>query len=123
MMRKTRSVADYIATAPPKARARLNKIRATIRKAAPGATESLKWRMPAVSYKRIVIMYAAFTNHISLFPMPSALKAFRKELKGFKTGRGTIQLPNDKPLPLALIRRITAWRAKEVRERDAKWRG
>jgi len=122
-MRKSGSVADYIATAPPKARARLKKIRATVRKAAPGATESLKWRMPAVSYKRIVIMYAAFTNHISLFPMPSALKVFRKDLKGLKTGRGTIQLPNDKPLPLALIRRITAWRAKEVRERDAKWRG
>jgi uncharacterized protein YdhG (YjbR/CyaY superfamily) len=79
--------------------------------------------MPAVSYRRIVIMYAAFTNHISLFPMPAALKVFRKELKGFKTGRGTIQLPHDQPLPLALVRRITAWRAREVRERDAKWRG
>lgn len=122
MEKKPKTVTGYIASAPKESRTRLRQVRAAVRKGAPGATESLKWNMPAVSYHRIVIMYAAFKHHISLFPMAASLKAFRKELRGFKTGRGTIQLPLDRPLPLTLIRRITAWRAKQVRERDARWR-
>lgn len=125
MMRKgakPKSVAEYIAAAPRESRAKLRQVRAAVRKGAPGAKEELKWNMPAVSYHRIVIMYAAFKNHISLFSMAASLKAFKSELKGFRTGRGTIQMPLDRPMPVALIRRISAWRAQQVREQDARWR-
>ena len=119
---RARSVTEYINAAPKQARPRLRQIRAAIRKAAPGAVEGLKWRMPAHSYGRILIMYAAFTNHISLFPTGSAIKGLKKDLKGYKVGRGTIQLQYDEPLPLALVRKVTAYRVKELREKDVKWR-
>jgi len=123
-MRKARpsTVTEYINAAPKEARAKLRQIRATIRRAAPGAVESLKWNMPAFSHRRILVVYAAFRRHISLFPTSSAMKAFKKDLSRYKTGRGTVQLPYDKPLPLALIRKITALRVKESWEKDAKWR-
>ncbi|MGE5327681.1 MAG: iron chaperone [Deltaproteobacteria bacterium] len=120
--KKAKTVDEYIQAAPPEARARLRQMRACIRKAAPGAIESLKWSMPAFSAKRILVMYAAFKNHVSLFPTPSPMKAFAKDLEGFKTGRGSIQFPLEKPLPLALIRKITLYRVRESAEKDAKWR-
>lgn len=121
-MADSRTITAYINAAPKQARPRLRQIRATIRKAAPGAVESLKWSMPAHSYRRILIMYAAFKNHISLFPTPGPIKALKKDLKGYKVSRGTVQLPYDEPLPLGLVRKITAFRVKELREKDAKWR-
>lgn len=117
-----RTVAEYIRGAPAPARARLRAIRACIRSAAPGATESLKWGMPALSGRRILVTYAAFEHHIGFYPTPSAVKAFARELKGFKTAKGSIQFPLDRPLPLPLIRRITAFRVRESRKADAKWR-
>jgi uncharacterized protein YdhG (YjbR/CyaY superfamily) len=94
----------------------------TIRDAAPGAEEVLKWSMPAFSYKRILVTFAAFKNHIGFYPTPSALKAFEKELSDFVTGPGSIQFPLDKPLPIALIRKITELRVKETLADDKKWR-
>src|SRR3954462_14546222 len=116
------SVAGYIAAAAPPARKLLREMRALIAAAAPGATQSLKWNMPAFSYKRILVTFAAFREHISLFPTPSAIRAFRNDLAKYRPSAGTIQFPLDKPLPKALIRRIVAFRAKEARRRDAKWR-
>lgn len=119
---KPGTVNQYIAAAPPETRAKLRQMRACIRKAAPGATESLKWSMPAFSGKRILVMFAAFKHHIGFFPTPSAVKAFVKDLKGFKWAKGSIQFPLEKPLPLPLIRKITAFRVREESEQDAKWR-
>ena len=119
---KPKTASEYIAAAPPEARAKLRQMRACIRKAAPRATESLKWSMPAFSSSRILVMYAAFKNHVSLFPTPSAMKAFAKDLAAYKTGRGSIQFPLEKPLPLALIRKITQFRVRESAAKDAKWR-
>ena len=96
-------------------------MRACLRKAAPGATESLKWNMPALSHDRILFMYAAFKNHISLFPTAKTLRAFADRLSKYQTSKGTIQFPLDKPLPVALIRKIALFRVKESKERDAKW--
>lgn len=118
---KPKTVNEYIAAAPAETRAKLRQMRACIRKAAPGATESLKWSMPAFSGKRILVMYAAFKNHVSLFPTPSPIKALAKDLAGFKTSKGAIQFPLDKALPLALIRKITAFRVRESLEQDKKW--
>ena len=115
------TVAEYIAAAPPEARAKLREMRALIAAAAPGATQSLKWSMPAFSHSRILVTFAAFKKHIGFFPTPSAIRAFKKHLSGFKTSAGTIQLPYDEPIPRALITRITKFRVKELRARDAKW--
>jgi uncharacterized protein YdhG (YjbR/CyaY superfamily) len=119
---RPRTVAEYIAAAPKEARPKLRELRKIVRTAAPGAVESLKWSMPAVSYQRILVMYAAFTRHVSLFPTASALRAFRKQLGRFRTSAGTIQFPLDQPLPASLIRRIVAFRVKESIEKDGKWR-
>ena len=118
---RPRTVNEYIKAAAPEARKKLREMRACIRKAAPGAKEELKWSMPAFSYRRILVVYAAFKNHIGLFPTPSAVRAFAKQLTGFKTAKGSIQFPLEKPLPLPLIRKIAAFRVKESIEKDGKW--
>jgi uncharacterized protein YdhG (YjbR/CyaY superfamily) len=125
MNRKTsppRTIADYINAAPKEARTKLREMRACVRKAAPGAKESIKWRMPAFSYRRILVMFAAFKHHIGFYPTRSAMSAFAKELSKFTMGRGSIQFPLEKPLPLALIRKITALRVRESLEKDGKWK-
>ncbi len=96
-------------------------MRRCLRQAAPDAEEGLKWSSPAVFYDTILFMYAAHRNHISLYPTPSAIKAFSKELKGYKTSSSTVQFPLDKPLPLALIRQIADFRTKAVVEDGATW--
>lgn len=116
------TITEYIDAAPKEARKKLREMRACVRKAAPGATESIKWAMPAFSYRRILVMFAAFKRHIGFFPTPSAVRAFAKELSGFHTSKGTIQFPLEKPLPFPLIRRIVAFRVRESVEKDGKWR-
>ena len=116
------STTEYINAAPKEARKKLREMRACIREAAPGAKESLKWGMPAFSYRRILVTFAAFKNHIGFYPTPLAVKAFAKDLSKFVTAKGSIQFPLEKPLPLPLIRKITAFRVRESVEEDGKWR-
>src|ERR1700730_3613957 len=116
------SITEYINAAPKGARKKLRELRACIRAAAPGAKESLKWGMPAFSYRRILVTYAGFKNHIGFYPTPSAVTAFAKELSKFSTAKGSIQFPLEKPLRLSLVRKITAFRVKESVEQDKKWR-
>src|SRR6266568_1625890 len=116
------SVTEYIEAAPTPARKKLKEMRACIRSAAPGATEGMKWGMPAFSFRRILVTFAAHKNHIGFYPTPSAVKAFAKELSKFNTASGSIQFPLEKPLPLLLIRKITAFRVQESLEQDRKWR-
>ena len=92
-----------------------------MKKVAPKATEALKWGSPVFEEKRILFAYTAFKSHLNFMPTESSLKPFKEELEGYKTGKDTIQFPYDKPLPKALIRKIAAYRAREVREGDAKW--
>lgn len=119
---KPKTVTQYINAAPADARKPLREMRACIRKAAPGAIEGLKWGMPAYSRKRILVTFAGFKHHVGFYPTPSAVRAFAKELTKYATASGSIQFPLDKPLPLALIRRITAFRVRESLEEDRKWR-
>jgi uncharacterized protein YdhG (YjbR/CyaY superfamily) len=116
------TVTSYIMAAPAATRKKLRDLRAAIRKAAPGATESIKWGMPAFSHRRILVLFALHRHHIGLYPGTSAVKAFRKELAKFATAKGSIQFPLEKPLPLALVRRITAFRARESLDPGGKWR-
>ena len=119
---KPTTVTEYINAAPKEARQKLREMRATVRAAAPGAAEGLKWSMPAYSYRRILVTFAAFKHHIGFYPTPPAVKAFAKQLSGYKTASGSIQFPLDKPLPLDLIRKITAFRVRESVDEDKKWK-
>src|SRR6202040_4453167 len=119
---RPQSIPEYINAAPKEARKKLREMHACIRAAAPGAEESLKWGMPAFSYRRILVTFAAFKHHIGFYPTPSAVRAFAKDLSKFATARGSVQFPLEKPLPLALIRKITAFRVRASIEEDKKWR-
>jgi uncharacterized protein YdhG (YjbR/CyaY superfamily) len=116
------TIIQYINAAPKQAQKKLREMRACIRASAPGAEESLKWGMPSFSYKRILVTFAAFKHHVGLYPTPPAVKAFAEDLTGYVTGKGSIQFPLEKPLPLALIRKIVAFRVRESIEKDGKWR-
>ncbi len=119
---RPKTITEYINAAPKSTRKKLREMRACIRTSAPGATESLKWGMPAFSDRRILVMFAAFKRHIGFYPTPSAVSAFADDLSRFATAKGSIQFPLEKPLPLALIRKITAFRVRESTEDDRKWR-
>lgn len=121
MVTKPKTVAEFIAAAPKATQKKLREMRAVLRKAAPDATESLKWSMPAFSYRRILFMYAPFKHHIGFYPTPSAIRAFAKQLLPYRTAKGSIQFALDRPLPLPLIRKIAHFRVKESREKDIRW--
>jgi uncharacterized protein YdhG (YjbR/CyaY superfamily) len=107
-------VDEYFAGVPEPARSSLNKMRAVIRSAVPaGATETISYRIPAFKHNGVLVWYAAFSNHCSLFPTAAIIEAFKKELKGYTISKGTIQFPTDRPLPTALIRRMVKARVAE----------
>jgi uncharacterized protein YdhG (YjbR/CyaY superfamily) len=110
-----KSVDDYLAGVPEPARGTLNKIRATIRSAAPpDATEVISYGIPAFKHKGVLIWFAAFSNHCSLFPTAAVIEKFKSELKGFTISKGTIQFPTDKPLPAALVRKMVKARVAQI---------
>jgi len=119
---RSKSITEYIHAAPKEAQKKLREMCACIRTAAPGAKESLKWGMPAFSYRRILVTFAAHKHHIGFYPTPPAVTAFAKDLSKFATARGSIQFPLEEPLPLPLIRKITAFRVRESIEQDRKWK-
>ena len=119
---KPKTIEEYIYAAPAEINERLWKLHEAIRSAAPGAKEELKWSMPAYSYHKILVTFAVFKKHIGFFPMPSAIKAFKKELTSYETAKGSVQFPHDKPLPLALIKKIIKFRVKESKVGTIKWR-
>jgi uncharacterized protein YdhG (YjbR/CyaY superfamily) len=121
MMARPATISEYIAAAPKPAQRHLRELRTILRKVAPRAAEAIKWGSPVFVEARILFAFAAYRSHLNFMPTPSAMKPFRKELAKFKTGKGSIQLPYDQPLPKALIRRIAAFRVRELREKDVRW--
>jgi len=119
---KPKTIEEYIYSSPPEVQEELWKLHECIKAAAPGAKEELKWRMPAYSYQKILVTFAVFKKHIGFYPMPSAIKAFVKELAEYKTAEGSVQFPLEKPLPLALIKKIVKFRVQESRDGTIKWR-
>ncbi|PYU76252.1 MAG: hypothetical protein DMG49_01745 [Acidobacteria bacterium] len=102
-----KNVDEYLAGVPEPARSALNKIRAAIRSAVPPqATETISYGIPAFKHQKVLVWFAAFSNHCSLFPTASVVEAFKNELKGFSTSKGTIHFPTDKPLPTALVKKL-----------------
>lgn len=120
-MTRPKIVAEYITQAPKEGQKKLREMRALLKKAAPKATEAVKWGAPTFSYKRILFAYAAYTKHISLMPTPATLKEFKKELAGYKTGKGSVQFSYERPLPKSLILKIAKLRVKQSKEKDIRW--
>jgi uncharacterized protein YdhG (YjbR/CyaY superfamily) len=119
---KAADVEAYLAACPEPHRSTLEKMRATIRAAAPKeATEVISYGMPAFHYKGGLVGYAAFKEHCSFFPMSGRLvEEFAGELKAYKTSKGTIQFPVDKPLPAALVKKMVKARIAQNEARTAK---
>lgn len=112
-----KTVQEYIARVPEPARSTLNQVRAAIRsEVPPGSTEILSYRIPAFKHKKVLVWYAAFSDHCSLFPTAAVIEKFKDELKDFSKSKGTIHFPMDKAMPTALIKKI-------VKERVAQSEG
>ena len=116
------SVEDYLAALPEESRAALEKLRTTIKAAAPQATETISYQMPAFKdHGRFLVSYAAFKDHCSLFPASKAvIEALGEELEPYFTGKGTIRFTADKPLPAALVKRIVKVRVEENAARERR---
>jgi uncharacterized protein YdhG (YjbR/CyaY superfamily) len=113
-----KTVDDYLAGIPEPARSTLNKVRAAIQSAVPAeATEAISYRIPAFKYKGTLVWFAAFSDHCSLFPGSSVIKALKNELQDFPTSKGTIRFPVDKPLPAALVKKIVKARLAEKEQK------
>ena len=112
---KSKTVDEYFATVPQQSRNLLKKLRLAIRSVIPkGATEVISYRIPAFRQKKIIVWYAAFSDHCSLFPTAAVIERFKDELKAHKISKGTIQFELGKPLPIGLIRRIVKARLAET---------
>src|SRR5688500_8936239 len=110
------TVDEYIAGFPKDVQTKLNKIRATIRKAAPGAEEKISYGIPAFTRDGDRLIYfAGFKNHTSVYPAPRSAPEFKDELARYEGGKGTVQFPLDKPIPFGLITRMVKFRAKQTR--------
>lgn len=111
------TVDEYMAALPDNARATLEKIRKAIRAAAPRATEGISYQMPMYKQNGMLIGFAAFKNHCSIFPGPAAIDRHKSELKGYETSKGTVRFPMGKPLPAALVKTLVK---EQIAENDAK---
>lgn len=113
---------EYLGNFTPEIRKRLIQIRKLVKKAAPDAAEKISYGMPAFTLNGMLLYYAAHTKHIGLYPLTSAVQAFSEELRPYKTAKGSIQFPNDRPLPLKLISEIIKFRVSENRMNAEKKR-
>jgi uncharacterized protein YdhG (YjbR/CyaY superfamily) len=112
-----KSIDEYIAGYPEDIQEILGKIRTIVRKAAPDAQEAIKYQMPTFVLGGNLVHFAAFKNHIGLYPTPSGTEKFKTELAQYESGKGSIQFPLDKPIPYDLISQIVAFRVKENLEK------
>ncbi|MBV8816373.1 MAG: DUF1801 domain-containing protein [Verrucomicrobia bacterium] len=114
-----KNIDEYLAGIPEPARSTLNKIRGAIRSALPpDATETISYRIPAFKLKKMVIWFAAFADHCSLFPTASVVEALKDELKGLSISKGTIRFPVDRPLSAKLVRRLVKVRLAQLERKE-----
>jgi uncharacterized protein YdhG (YjbR/CyaY superfamily) len=114
-----KTIDDYIAGFPTEVQEILEKIRSTIRKAAPDAKETINYGIPTFTLNGNLVHFAGFKNHIGFYPTPSGIEKFKEELSAYEGAKGSVQFPLDKPMPLGLIRNIVKFRVKENLERAA----
>ena len=106
-------VDTYIAAFPPEVQAILQQIRTLIQETAPEAEETFQYQMPAYRLRGPLVYFGGFPNHIGFYPTPSGITAFKDELSPYKSAKGSVQFPLDKPMPYDLIRRIVEFRVQE----------
>jgi uncharacterized protein YdhG (YjbR/CyaY superfamily) len=110
---KANTVDEYLALFPPSTQERLTQLRAAIRKAAPRALESISYGMPAYKQGGVLVYFAGYARHIGFYPLPSAIRAFQKDIARYKSAKGSVQFPLDEPLPLTLVAKMVKFRVKE----------
>ena len=109
-----RTIDEYIKIFPQDVQSILERMRQTIRKATPEAVESISYQMPTFKLNgKNLVYFAGYKNHIGFYPVPSGIRAFKKELSQYKTGKGSLQFPIDKPVPYDLVKKIVMFRVKE----------
>ena len=119
MQSAPKNIDEYIACFPKDVQAILEKIRATIRKAAPDAEEKISYQMPTFALKGNLVHFAAWKEHIGFYPAPTGIEAFKTELSAYEGAKGSVQFPLDRPIPYDLIGRIVESRVKENLEKAA----
>jgi uncharacterized protein YdhG (YjbR/CyaY superfamily) len=117
---KGKNIDDYIEDFPKGVQRVLKQLQSTIKKAAPQAKETISYGIPTFTLRGYLVHFAAFKDHVSLFPTSSPMKAFKKALSPYKVSRGTVQFPLDRPIPLSLVSRIVKFRVKENLARHKK---
>jgi uncharacterized protein YdhG (YjbR/CyaY superfamily) len=119
-----KTVDGYIGAYPKDVRQILDRIRRTVKKAAPYAEESVSYGMPGYRLKgRPLVYFGAWKDHIGFYPTPSGAEAFKKELSKYKTAKGSVRFPLDEPMPYGLVERMVRYRAKENAEYARKRMG
>src|SRR5881397_83743 len=109
-----KTIDEYIQASPTDVKGILQSLRLTIRKAAPEAVESISYQMPTFKLNgKNLVHFAGYKNHIGFYPVPSGIRAFKKELSQYRTGKGSVQFPIDKPVPYDLVKEIVMFRVKE----------
>lgn len=108
-----KTIDEHIHTFAPETQAILEKVRQTIKSVAPQATEAISYGIPTFRLNGNLVHFAGYAHHVGFYPGSEAIEVFREEIKGYKTSRGTIQFPLDKPIPYDLIKKITEFRVKQ----------
>jgi uncharacterized protein YdhG (YjbR/CyaY superfamily) len=108
-----KNIDEYIAGFPPDVQAILEKVRATIREAAPEAQETINYAIPTFTLKGDLVHFAGFKSHIGFYPTPSGIAKFKAELAGYESAKGSVKFPLEKPVPYELIRAIVEFRVQE----------
>jgi uncharacterized protein YdhG (YjbR/CyaY superfamily) len=114
-------VGEYIARAPPEARAQLERLRATIRSTAPDADELVAYRMPGFAYPGypgmgVFAWYAWYTKHISLFVRPPTIADHQRDLRGYQTTKNAVRLPLSQKIPTSLVRKLVRASIRVMKE-------
>jgi len=114
------SIDEYIRSFPPEIQKLLNEVRGAIKATAPDAIEKISYHIPTFYLNGNLVHFAAFKNHIGFYPTSSGISAFKDELKEYKSAKGSVQFPLDKPMPIALIKRIVKYRVGENTQKPKK---
>jgi uncharacterized protein YdhG (YjbR/CyaY superfamily) len=110
---KFNDIDAFIASFPKETQKLLEEVRATIRKAAPEASETINYGIPTFTLNGNLVHFSAFKNHIGFYPTPSGIETFKTELSAYEWAKGSVKFPLDKPIPFELISRIVKFRVKE----------
>jgi uncharacterized protein YdhG (YjbR/CyaY superfamily) len=119
-MVKFKTIDEYHSNFTGDVRRKLDQLRKAIKSAAPESEEVISYNMPAFKLNKVLVYYAAAKKHIGFYPTPNPIKFFKNELLNYETSKGAIQLPLDKSIPIALVKKIVKFRVKEDAEKSLR---